>query len=83
MEMAWKRAWWAIGMIHECEYEDRFQLMYIFDDMESGKALWWDYEAHTTIELKDDETWRMIVWGVLTVALVVGIIEMFKFVVMA
>lgn len=80
MEMAWCRAWRAIGLVHEWQYEDHFQIMCIFNDMERGNALWWDYDAHTTIELKDDETWRVIVWGILTVLLLVGILEMFKFV---
>lgn len=80
MEMAWKRAWRAICMAHEWQYEDHFQMMHIFNDMDSGRALWWDYEAHTTIELKDEETWRIVVWGILTVLLVVGNLEFFKFI---
>lgn len=79
-EMAWCRAWRAIFTVHEWQYEDRFQIMYIFNDMESGKALWWDYEAHTTIELKDAATWRIVVWLILTILLAIGILEFLKFI---
>ena len=78
MEVARRRTWRAVGMLHEWEYEDIYQFTRIFECLEKGKTLDWDYEANTTIGLKDDKTWRRVVWLVLTALLLVGNVTLLK-----
>ena len=65
-------------MLHDWEYEDIFQVARIFECLEKGKPLDWDYAANTTIRLKDEYRWRDIVWLVLTAVLLAGIIALIK-----
>lgn len=76
LEVARRRTWRAVGMLHDWEYEDIYQLTRIFECLEKGKPLEWDYAANTTIGLKDEYQWRDIVWMVLTAVLIVGIITL-------
>ena len=78
MEVARRRTWRAVGMLHDWEYEDIFQFARIWECLEKGRPLDWDYEANTTIALKDECRWRDVVWLVLTTVLVVGIIMLIK-----
>ena len=78
MEVARRRTWRAVGMLHEWEYEDIYQFTRIFECLEKGKTLDWDYEANTTIGLKDECRWRDVVWLILTVVLVVGNVTLLK-----
>lgn len=61
MDMAWCRSWRAICGVHDWRYRDLFQAIRIYEAMDRGKPLDWDYEANTTIELKDEKRWRRIV----------------------
>jgi len=80
LEVARRRTWRAVGMVHDWEYEDIFQAARILECLEKGKPLDWDYEANTTIRLKDEYRWRDIVWLVLTAILIAGIILLMKFI---
>lgn len=78
VEVARRRTWRAVGMLHDWEYQDMFRLARIFECLDKGKTLDWDYEANTTIGLKDEKNWRRVVFLVCMVILVVGIITLFK-----
>ena len=80
LEVARRRTWRAVGMLHDWEYQDIFQLARIFECLDKGKTLDWDYEANTTIGLKDEKSWRRVVFLVCMVILVVGILGLFKFI---
>ena len=47
-------------------------------EQDLAKTLDWDYEANTTIGLKDEKNWRRVVWLFFMVLLVVGIVILFK-----
>ena len=78
LEVARRRTWRAVGMVHDWEYEDIFQFARILECLEKGKPLDWDYAANTTIRLKDEYRWRDILWLVLTAILLVGILALMK-----
>lgn len=78
LEVARRRTWRAVGMLHDWEYQDIFQLARIFECLDKGETLDWDYGANTTIRLKDEKNWRRVVWLVFMVILVVGIMILFK-----
>ena len=81
MRLAWSRAWRAIGLAHGWRYRDvYFPLELIFDDMNHGKKMEWDYDAHTTIELKDEKRWRIVLWGVLLGTLLKAILELIHYI---
>lgn len=61
-DMAWSRSWRAILMLHDWEYNEYFQIAHMFQAMEKGKPLDWDYVANTTIEQKDEKMWRHAVF---------------------
>jgi len=78
LEVARRRTWRAVGMVHDWEYEDIYQLSHIFECLDKGKPLDWDYAANTTIGLKDEYRWRDVVWLTLTAVLIVGIVALLK-----
>lgn len=80
LEVARRRTWRAVCMSHDWEYEDIFQIARMYECLEKGKPLDWDYAANTTIRLKDEYRIRDIVWLVLTAVLLVGIITLMKFI---
>lgn len=82
MAMAWSRAWGAISLTHGWRYRElhSFPLEFIFNDMDSGKKMEWDYDAHTTIELKDEKGWRIVLWVVLLVTLLKAILELIHYI---
>ena len=61
LDMAWARSWRAVFGVHDWRYKDLFQMLRIFKAMDEGKPLDWDYEANTTLELKDEKPWRKLV----------------------
>lgn len=80
LEVARRRSWRAVGMIHDWEYEDIFQFARMMECLQKGKPLDWDYAANTTIRLKDEYHWRNIVWLVLAAVVLAGIITLMKFI---
>lgn len=78
LEVARRRTWRAVGMLHDWEYQDMLQFARIFECLDKGKTLDWDYGANTTIGLKDEKNWRRVVWLFFMVLLVVGIVILFK-----
>ena len=58
MDVAWSRAWRAIFGVHDWRYRDLFQAIRIFEAMNTGTTLEWDYVANTRIEQKDERIWR-------------------------
>lgn len=69
---AWTRTWRAVCMLHDWQYREAFQLVRIFEAMDAGKLLDWDYMANTTIELKDDKCRRRVALAIVTVLCVFG-----------
>ena len=47
-------------------------------EQDLAKTLDWDYEANTTIGLKDEKNWRRVVLLVLTATMVVTIVLLLK-----
>ena len=77
-DMAWSRAWRAICMVHDWQYRDVFQTIRIYEAMSDGKPLEWDYEANTTLELKDENLWRKIVLLAATVICLMSMVLAYR-----
>ncbi len=78
-DVAWTRSWRAVLGRHDWKYDDVWQMIQTFNAMEKGEPLEWDYVANTTIELKDDKTWRKVVCGILLVICFWLIVQGYKY----
>jgi len=77
-EKAWSRTWRVVFGVHDWQYRDLFQTIRIFQAMENGKPLDWEYESNTTLELKDDSLWRRIVLVVALILCILVTLLMFR-----
>ena len=72
LDMAWARTRRAVFAINEefpIRHQEWYQTKQIYEQAERGEPLLWDYMANTSLELKDRETWRSVVYAILIVVL--------------
>ena len=76
-DMAWARTWRAVFWHNEefpVRHADYYYMKLMYEAAERGEPLLWEYESHTTLCLKDKETWRSVVCFIGMVLIIVLII---------